>query len=277
MMTMSATARRKAGLREVVQGLVLIAIVLSAIVLLAAGATAVLAANESAVTLAADSTPDSAVASQSDEAVVHIAIADTQAQLPSHSVAANTVAQEMSGAPKSSAMMPAAMPATMPAGSMPAVTPAAPMTGGADMSTPAAANAMPSGGAAMTPAAMAPAADAMIPDSILPDEPPTRVRIAILNATGRTGGANKVAVLLSDYKRRMLEDQIGLQVEVVNVSTAESERPGQSILFYRPSFLRAALAMAQAIPGPQFVEPMRGEGLMRAGVDVEIVVGKELP
>jgi hypothetical protein len=68
-----------------------------------------------------------------------------------------------------------------------------------------------------------------------------------------------------------------MQLDVVNVSSAESVRPGQSIVFYRPEFLRAALAMAKAIPGSQYVEPMRPAGLKRAGVDVEIVVGKELP
>lgn len=108
-------------------------------------------------------------------------------------------------------------------------------------------------------------------------EPPTEVRVAILNATGKPGGANKVAVLLSEMKRRDIEDRIGMQLEVVNLSSAEAVRPGRSILFYRPEFLRAALAMARAIPGEQFVEPMRPAALKRAGVDVEIVVGAELP
>lgn len=114
-------------------------------------------------------------------------------------------------------------------------------------------------------------------DSVLGAEPPTLVRVAILNATGKPGGANKVAVLLGEYKRQALEDQIGMQIEVVNLSTADSVRAGRSVLFYRPEFLRAALAMAKAIPGDQFVEPMRPAGLKRAGVDVEIVVGQELP
>ena len=158
----------------------------------------------------------------------------------------------------------------------------------ADLSAPAAASGMPPGaqqtgapqggtsplGAALQPAAAEETSDT---DSLLGPEPPTRVRVAILNATGKPGGANKVAVLLGEYKRQALEDQIGLQIEVVNLSTAETIRPGQSIVFYRPEFLRAALAMAKAIPGEQFVEPMRPAGMKRAGVDVEIVVGKELP
>ncbi len=108
-------------------------------------------------------------------------------------------------------------------------------------------------------------------------EPLTLVRIAILNATGKPGGANKVALLLSEVKRRALEDQIGLQIAVVNLSTAEGVHPGPSVLYYRPEFLRAALAMARAIPGGQLIQPMRPAGLKRAGVDVEIVVGEDLP
>jgi hypothetical protein len=149
-----------------------------------------------------------------------------------------------------------------------------------DASQPAGAmKASSSDGAGTTVAAMQPATTDLPDDSdsLLGPEAPTRVRVAILNATGKPGGANKVAVLLSEYKRRALEDQIGLQIEVVNLSSAESVRPGQSTLFYRPEFLRAALAMAKAIPGEQFVEPMRPAGMKRAGVDVEIVVGKELP
>lgn len=160
--------------------------------------------------------------------------------------------------------------------------------------TSASANPVPAGAGAATPASAAAAAATVPADgSVVPPppagliameeeaegagEPPTRVRIAILNATGKPGGANKIALLLSEVKRRALEDQIGLQIEVVNLSTAEGVRPGRSVLFYRPVFLRAALAMAQAIPGDQLVQPMRPAGLKRAGVDVEIVVGEELP
>src|SRR5208282_2482135 len=108
---------------------------------------------------------------------------------------------------------------------------------------------------AAAPTAPAPAEAQQEAQLLFAPVAPTRVRVAILNATGKPGGANKVAVLLSEFKRRALEDQIGLNIEVVNLSTAESVRPGESILFYRPEFLRAALAMAAAIPGQQFVEP----------------------
>jgi hypothetical protein len=108
-------------------------------------------------------------------------------------------------------------------------------------------------------------------------EPPTRVRVAILNATGKAGGANKVALLLGEIMRQSLEDQIGLQIEVVNLSTADPVLPRQSVVYYRPAFLRAALALAKAIPGEQLVQPMRPAGMKRVGVDVEIRVNEALP
>jgi len=132
----------------------------------------------------------------------------------------------------------------------------------------------PVAGALGQPAAGAPSAAA---DDEAGEAPLTRVRVAILNATGKPGGANKVALLLSEVKRRALENQIGLQIEVVNLSTAEGVPRGQSVLYYRPVFLRAALAMARAIPSEVLVRPMRPDGLKRAGVDVEIVMNEDLP
>jgi hypothetical protein len=108
-------------------------------------------------------------------------------------------------------------------------------------------------------------------------EPLTRVRIAILNATGKPTGAAKVAVLLGDYRRRPLEDKMGLKIELVNISTSYQKTQAPAVVYYRPGFLRAALILARGIPGDTIVAAMRPEALKRAGVDVEVVVGEELP
>jgi hypothetical protein len=108
-------------------------------------------------------------------------------------------------------------------------------------------------------------------------EPPTRVRISILNATGAPDGAAKVAVLLGDYRRRHLEDKMGLKIELVNISTGDGRIPAPVAVYYRPGFLRAALLLARAIPGDTVVSAMRPQALKRAGVDVEVVVGQALP
>jgi hypothetical protein len=106
---------------------------------------------------------------------------------------------------------------------------------------------------------------------------PTRVRIAIVNATGHPNGAAKVAVLLGEYQRRPLEDKMGLKIELVNLSTGYDRTKTPAVVYYRPGYLRAALLLAQAIPGDTMVAAMRPQALKRAGLDVEVVVGEALP
>ena len=108
-------------------------------------------------------------------------------------------------------------------------------------------------------------------------QPPTRVRIAIVNATGNPNGAAKVAVLLSEYRRLPLEDKMGLKIDVTNISTGYDRTQAPAVVYYRPGFLRAALLLAQAIPGDTMVSAMRPQALKRAGMDVEVVVGEALP
>ncbi len=184
-----------------------------------------------------------------------------RAQSAAVSVQPLAAAAAMSTAPQSSAPQGASAQPSAPQGAdakSGAVAPAAPSKAAA----PAGADQQP------TPAEQALALD---------DDPPTRVRVAVLNASGKAGGANTVALLLGDYKRRALEDQLGLQIELVNLSTADLVRPGRTVIYYRPEFLRAALIMARAIPGEQYIAPMRPLELKKAGMDVEIVVGTELP
>lgn len=152
-------------------------------------------------------------------------------------------------------------PAPMPSAAQPDAA-----TGSGTTQEPAPAQAV---AAQAVPAAGAP--------RILFQEPPTRVRVAVLNATGKPGGANKVALMLGEYRRRNLEDRIGLRLEMVNVSKADIASVGGTVIYYRAEFLRAALIMAEEIPGDQVVAPMRPADLKRAGVDVEIVVGAEMP
>jgi hypothetical protein len=104
---------------------------------------------------------------------------------------------------------------------------------------------------------------------------PTLVRIAVLNAL--TGRANQVAALLMDVRRLALEQQMGMRLEVMNVSNAPGRELAQSVIYYRPGFLRAALVLAETLPGDQALAPMRAEQLQRMGIDVEIWLGRELP
>ncbi len=106
---------------------------------------------------------------------------------------------------------------------------------------------------------------------------PTAVRVAILDTSGKSSRAGLIAFLLEDYRRRHLETKIGKRISVVNQSRMSAGKLRNSVIYYRPGHLRAALMMAEVIPGKQFVTPMGQNARDKIGVDIEIQVGMELP
>ena len=160
--------------------------------------------------------------------------------------------------------------------------PAAPAQGGAIAPTQEPAPAAPAQGGAMMPAAaIAPAEEVeeyeQQPIFAAPwQSRPTMVRTAVVNASGVAGRGAQVAVLLQEVRRLGLERRMGMRLEVVNASNSSREQ-AQSVIFYRPGYLRAALALAEALPGDQAVERMKSEDMKRTGFDVEIWLGRDLP
>lgn len=105
---------------------------------------------------------------------------------------------------------------------------------------------------------------------------PTLVRIAVLNASGVSGQASRVAVMLMEVRRVHLEQTLGMKVEVANISNAPTFDRMRTVLYYRPGYLRAALQIAKLLPGEQTVEPMSADMLSREGLDVSLWLGKDL-
>lgn len=128
--------------------------------------------------------------------------------------------------------------------------------------------------------AMIPPESEPLPDdelSLSYEADPTYVRVAVLNTSGRARGAGLIAFLLEDYRKKHLERKIGKLITVVNQSSVSGVRLNNSVISYRPGNLRAALIMADVIPGRQYVAPMIPENTVKIAVDVEIRVGRELP
>jgi hypothetical protein len=105
---------------------------------------------------------------------------------------------------------------------------------------------------------------------------PTLLRVAVLNASGGPDRASQVAVMLMDLRRVSLERKIGMHLEIANVSRAPGAGQAHSVVYYREGYLRAALALAEILPGEQALEPMPRERARRKGIDVEIWLGKDL-
>jgi hypothetical protein len=103
------------------------------------------------------------------------------------------------------------------------------------------------------------------------------LRLSILSGPAERERAARLAVLLEEYRRRELEEKIGLKLELLFVSTVNGSGTPRNVIYYRPGFLRAALFLAEAIPGRQTIQPMEPERLMKEGVDVEVWVGEQSP
>ncbi len=112
-------------------------------------------------------------------------------------------------------------------------------------------------------------------ENVFPDNP-TRIRVVVLNAPGQAKLGGMVAFLLEEYRRKELERKIGKKIAVVNTSSLTTG-VRESIIFYRPGHLRAALIMADVIPGKQAVRPMVPNARGKIGIDVEIRLGREAP
>jgi len=110
-----------------------------------------------------------------------------------------------------------------------------------------------------------------------PRPPSTAVRVAVLDAAPSLQRAGRIAVLLTQFRKRELEEHIGMKIELANVSSIPEQPALGNVVFYRPGYLRAAALLARDIPGEQSVRIMPPERMAVSGVDVEIVLGQIAP
>lgn len=111
--------------------------------------------------------------------------------------------------------------------------------------------------------------------AMLAYRPPLRLNLAVFNASPRVGTARRLAIMLEHQQRRTIEERLGLKLEILNISSVREDlRLPRTKIYFRPNFLKAALTLAEMIPGEQVVEPMPLSRLSRLGNDVEIYVGE---
>ncbi|MBF0351700.1 MAG: LytR C-terminal domain-containing protein [SAR324 cluster bacterium] len=104
---------------------------------------------------------------------------------------------------------------------------------------------------------------------------PSRLQVSILNASHQVNAAQRLAVFMERHQRRMLEDKIGMKLEVTNISSVrEKFILPKTKIYYRPNYLDSALKMSEVIPGEQIIESMPLDRRGKLGIDVEIYVGE---
>ena len=101
-----------------------------------------------------------------------------------------------------------------------------------------------------------------------------QLNVAILNASPYLGGAQRLAVILDRQQKRMIEKRMGMKLKIVNISSVREQTilPKTKIYFHA-NFLKAALILAEVLPGEQILEPVPDSRVSNLATDVKIYVG----
>jgi len=103
---------------------------------------------------------------------------------------------------------------------------------------------------------------------------PSVMQVSILNASGFSRRAYKLSVYLGKIKKKIIEESLGLKLDIVNIANSRSDKYPQSTIYFRENFLKSALFLAELIPGEQKVVPLKNQN-EKIGIDIEIFLGKD--
>ncbi len=102
-----------------------------------------------------------------------------------------------------------------------------------------------------------------------------QLNIAVLNASPKIGAAQSFAIMLDRMQKLEIEKRMGMKLNVVNISSVQEQTilPKTKIYFHA-NLLKAALILAEILPGEQVLEPVPDSKTSELANDVEIYVGK---
>ncbi|MEC9296062.1 MAG: LytR C-terminal domain-containing protein [SAR324 cluster bacterium] len=99
--------------------------------------------------------------------------------------------------------------------------------------------------------------------------------VAVLNASPNARAAQSFAVMLDRKQKRTIEKRMGMKLNIVNISSVRKQTilPKTKIYFHA-NLLKAALILAEVLPGEQVLEPVPDSRTNKQSTDIEIYVGK---
>ena len=98
------------------------------------------------------------------------------------------------------------------------------------------------------------------------------VHIAVFTGPTAPERGGQVALILADREKDRLEANLGMAVKIAFVSMFEEPIPNNSLIRYRKDYFRAAVKVADTLPGIQNIKPMSEQESIRLGVDLIIYV-----
>jgi hypothetical protein len=106
---------------------------------------------------------------------------------------------------------------------------------------------------------------------------PGQVRVAVLYGPGQEQSAVGVATVIDTWRKDQLAKAIGMPVKVAFISRHDQSAGKANLIRYRPGALKAALQVAEVLPGEQSLEPMSTDDEARSAVDLVIYLGTAVP
>jgi len=103
---------------------------------------------------------------------------------------------------------------------------------------------------------------------------PVVMHVSIINGTGDTKKGYQLSVFLGTHQQKSIEQELGLKMDMVNISNAKKQDVRETTIFYKENYLKPALMLGQKIAGNQRIVPMLDQH-ERIGVDVEIYLGTD--
>ena len=101
-----------------------------------------------------------------------------------------------------------------------------------------------------------------------------QLNVVVLNASPNLGAAQSFAVMMDRKQKRTIEKRMGMKLNIVNISSVREQTilPKTKIYFHA-NLLKAALILAEVLPGEQVLEPVPASRNSKLSTDVEIYVG----
>ena len=101
-----------------------------------------------------------------------------------------------------------------------------------------------------------------------------QLNVTVLNASTNHGAAQSFAVMLDRKQKRTIEKRMGMNLNIINISSVREQTilPKTKIYFHA-NLLKAALILAEVLPGEQVLEPVPASRNSKLSTDVEIYVG----
>ncbi len=102
-----------------------------------------------------------------------------------------------------------------------------------------------------------------------------QLNVAVLNASPKLGAAQRLAVMLDRRQKKILEKRMGMKLKIVNISSVREQTIlAKTKIYFHANLLKAALILAEVLPGEQVLEPVPLSRNSKLATDIEIYVGK---